>query len=1475
MPQTPTFRAAGTWAFTSNNVSASSSLAPGAPAGKAVGDLLILISESRSITATAATPAGWTIVSGFPKRSATTSGGTIYMWTRIADGTSADTPTVAWSSLTSGTSGDSTGAGILAYTGVTATLDGTITVTDLASQTSSSTITGLTTALINTLVLSVAVKIVESSGQTSTTSWTERADNSTTSGTGHIVEVVELDTTTAGATGTHTVTWSGTTSARVLAVVVGFAAAANVFTDADSPSSVTSITSLEIESSIETAIVSSTTSVSGDDTYTPEFSGVMPQPQNAHLGPFTDTSGNLWVILHDGNASPNLIAFKSTDNGANWVNAAQLSSTGDYTSEDCFFDSAAQIIYVLTHRSSDKTLLVYAFDIATTTFSTLSSNTSPPVSGLDTNGQRPSNILKRSDGTFVIVYQGPTETVSATAYSRVSYVIMAADGTWGTPVQHDLGTVGNLNLKSATLGASDRVHWVYSDQSDLNAKHHSLDSTDVLDTATIVTSVPGGGARYFLLYDGTLGSLVCFNISGSLNAYRAPSTAAPTWTVDSNGFTTSGAGGADTSGFNVLIYDSGVYVIFRNNTSGALDYNTASGTTWGTEATVPSSSTFATNQVVSAGLVSGGIGIFYGVNGAIPLFVVLAVTTGTTYTESSTLTSKTTSSATEVAAYVETATVSSKASLSSSEIFASIDATVIAGRSSPSTIEEAAYVESSTITISGLSSVSATDVFTAVETSTIASRTTFSSTDIVAFLDSNTAASTSVTSYTEIAEYTDATTTPSKTVASATELHIITDSATINVTTSVSSIDNITAVYTDGSSLTSKTSVISIELFASLEISTIITRSTTETGYYFNDFSVGFGQLQDSSPFGYDPASVVSGVLHTKALGSDHGDSFVTYGAFDNTNKLDPTNCTIGIKLISHTGPGLSIFGLESSSKALFFDYDGTTLTVSVNSSTILGSVVISSPVYLRFRSDGIFVYPEYSVDGISWITLATSNPDTVYTSWVQPFLETNIPGIVDAEGIWDDFYIVNSSTIIDITEYIDSATPIVTTSLTSIEAATYVEIETIAVTTSTTFTEVVAFVDFSQVNGLSTVISQEGGYSDSDTASSNSSVSTTDVANYVDSNIINNVTTPISVDLLAAVDSSSIKSITDISATYAPVLLDSSTPESDTKTTYVEIADYVDQNTVPSLASITTQDIYGRSDSTTVESDTQILFVDTSAYVDNSTPTGQTNLTSSEQKQSGVGDTGTVSGIATPSAIEQANYVDTSTIPGTSLVLTTDLAAYVDLYSMVSRTSINIIDAVDSIDQNTPSGITGASATETTDYTDQSASPGITRVVSSDIDLYIDSGSVASSTNVNTSELSGTNYLDSITISGLSSITYIERAQYVETSSVVNGSSSAFGSENTDFADYSTPGTTTTSSATDFETFTNDEAATITSITYVGIYEIGAFLRTELSAILQSKSWLVTYTGRWTTDNIRRWKAAQLPIRFATNESDRWTLTI
>lgn len=217
----PAFRIAGAAQYTANSVTNPTSLSPVKQASIVNGDLMLLFTESRSNTATCTTPTGWTLLSPtFPLRSGTASGGTIYVFGRIADGTATDSPTVTWSGLSTGTTGDSCGARIHAWSNAQVALDGVSTATDQAA-TLSWLINAATTSNPNSIVIGVSMKVSDTSQTATFTNLTKRSDDNTQTGTGHITQVGDKLLASAGGSGSSTVTPSNTTSSRVLAISFG------------------------------------------------------------------------------------------------------------------------------------------------------------------------------------------------------------------------------------------------------------------------------------------------------------------------------------------------------------------------------------------------------------------------------------------------------------------------------------------------------------------------------------------------------------------------------------------------------------------------------------------------------------------------------------------------------------------------------------------------------------------------------------------------------------------------------------------------------------------------------------------------------------------------------------------------------------------------------------------------------------------------------------------------------------------------------------------------------------------------------------------------------------------------------------------------------------------------------------------------------------------------------------------------------
>ena len=202
-----------------NNVVNPTTLTPVLPT-RANDDTLVAITSCRSITATVATPAGWTIWPGFPKRSATASGGSIYVFYKKVVGGETN-PGLVWTGVATGTTGDSSLACIACFDLAD---DSPSDVTPPAATDASAagpSVPTLTTATANATAVGIAMKVIDTATTgTIANSFTERGDFHTAFGTGHHLYVATREMAAPGATGASAITEAPTTAARCLAVAV-------------------------------------------------------------------------------------------------------------------------------------------------------------------------------------------------------------------------------------------------------------------------------------------------------------------------------------------------------------------------------------------------------------------------------------------------------------------------------------------------------------------------------------------------------------------------------------------------------------------------------------------------------------------------------------------------------------------------------------------------------------------------------------------------------------------------------------------------------------------------------------------------------------------------------------------------------------------------------------------------------------------------------------------------------------------------------------------------------------------------------------------------------------------------------------------------------------------------------------------------------------------------------------------------------
>lgn len=201
------------------------------PATRTVGSVLFCFIFTRLITDVLGTaPTGYTLITGFPKSSATASGGRLWLYARIVDG-SETAPTVACTSAATGNTGDLWGAILSCYSGVDTSggiqniFDNAPVLTD-ASGTTTCTYAAITFAAADSMRVGCLARFSDALDTfTPTASWSEREDASSTTRTGAQVHWQDFLPGVSGAQGAVTVAPSTTTAARYVSLSFGLKAA--------------------------------------------------------------------------------------------------------------------------------------------------------------------------------------------------------------------------------------------------------------------------------------------------------------------------------------------------------------------------------------------------------------------------------------------------------------------------------------------------------------------------------------------------------------------------------------------------------------------------------------------------------------------------------------------------------------------------------------------------------------------------------------------------------------------------------------------------------------------------------------------------------------------------------------------------------------------------------------------------------------------------------------------------------------------------------------------------------------------------------------------------------------------------------------------------------------------------------------------------------------------------------------------------
>lgn len=345
--------------------------------------------------------------------------------------------------------------------------------------------------------------------------------------------------------------------------------------------------------------------------YPANVGGTWSSHLNARVGPF-EYNGNLYAVL---NSSTDLEIYKSTDDGSSWSLVA--SQTEDALPTADAVQSGAKIY--IAHAVDANHFSVSVFDMSTDLFDIALGSLKTRNDNL--SGTSPLFIALRSNGNYVVVHQGPTEKVSGTNYRRIR--ISEYNGTGWTDYTHSgalsfqSGTSEHYDLTFAILGASDRVHFVYSISSASGARRHrTFTSSNTVGNEQTLT---GGATDSFSTgigdFDGSEFAVMHNGGAKTPEVERATS-------ADNPSFTGQDISATDAEYVNSnpgsIAYGGGgtLHAVYVRDDDQNIEYTNDQGTgTWAT----PEAFATATTQGISARMVSSDsyVGVLYDDGGTV------------------------------------------------------------------------------------------------------------------------------------------------------------------------------------------------------------------------------------------------------------------------------------------------------------------------------------------------------------------------------------------------------------------------------------------------------------------------------------------------------------------------------------------------------------------------------------------------------------------------------------------------------------------------------------------------------------------------------------------------------------------------------------------------------------------------------------------------------------------------------------------
>ncbi len=210
--------------------------------------------------------------------------------------------------------------------------------------------------------------------------------------------------------------------------------------------------------------------------------------QNYFCGPWRDANGNDYILTLNSSALDEIEVHKADDGDAVWaeVDGGNHPNLGSNVVSMWGYQDGTQI--KLITQTADFDVEYHSFGMSDDGGSAdvwITTAESVEVSIDVLGGEEHCSLVIRSDNDRVAVYSGDRENIKGTKFGRVKYNLW--EGTsWAGPVAVDDGGSVEYMASSVVLGASDKSHIFFKDETNSDILHKSLTSGNSLSSVETV-----------------------------------------------------------------------------------------------------------------------------------------------------------------------------------------------------------------------------------------------------------------------------------------------------------------------------------------------------------------------------------------------------------------------------------------------------------------------------------------------------------------------------------------------------------------------------------------------------------------------------------------------------------------------------------------------------------------------------------------------------------------------------------------------------------------------------------------------------------------------------------------------------------------------------------------------------------------------------------------------------------------------------